>query len=227
MEQQSEPVARQRRVRKAEVRARILAAARELFASRGFDRVSLEQIAEAAGFSKGAVYSNFAGKDELFFELAESIVDERIDVLRRSAAARTDDDVPLVPRLSDLARRIGAELGAIGRADPAWQRLSLEFWLRGHGNPELHQRLTDKRRLLHARIAEVFQAETRAAGIELSGADAHTLALAVVALSNGLGFESIIDADAVPPDLLGELFSRLVGGMLAQSGLDGDPTAET
>ena len=97
----------------------------------------------------------------------------------------------------------------------------------GTGTPSSTSGSPTKRRLLHARIAEVFQAETRAAGIELSGADAHTLALAVVALSNGLGFESIIDADAVPPDLLGELFSRLVGGMLAQSGPDGDPTAET
>lgn len=199
------------------MRERILTAARARFASDGFDKVSLEQIAEAAGFSKGAVYSNFAGKDELFFELAETIVDERIEVLRRLAAEQPDADVPLVSRLGELARRIGTELGAIGRADPAWQRLTLEFWLRGHGNPELHRRLSEKRRQLLARIADSFRAESLAAGFELPAPDARTLALAVAALSNGLGFESIIDADAVSPDLLGELLSQVVGGMLEQA----------
>ena len=56
----------------ARTRERLLAAAREAFIRNGFARTSLEAIAEAAGFSKGAVYSNFESKDALFLELLEA-----------------------------------------------------------------------------------------------------------------------------------------------------------
>ena len=55
----------------AQTRERVLAAARAAFIRDGFARTSLESIAEAAGFSKGAVYSNFESKDALFLELLE------------------------------------------------------------------------------------------------------------------------------------------------------------
>ena len=48
-------------------REALLASAREVFAHRGFHAASLEEIAEAAGFTRGAVYSNFENKEELFF----------------------------------------------------------------------------------------------------------------------------------------------------------------
>ena len=54
---------------RAQTRARLLQAAGEVFARRGYDRASLDEVAAAAGLTKGAVYSSFAGKDELFYAL--------------------------------------------------------------------------------------------------------------------------------------------------------------
>src|SRR4051812_30880732 len=56
---------------RADVRDRLLAAGRELFAEVGYQRASLDAIAGRAGFSKGAVYSNFTSKEELFLALLE------------------------------------------------------------------------------------------------------------------------------------------------------------
>ncbi|HZD71914.1 MAG TPA: helix-turn-helix domain-containing protein, partial [Actinomycetes bacterium] len=46
-------------------------AARRVFARRGYHDASVEEVAEEAGFSKGAVYSNFTSKEDLFVTLLE------------------------------------------------------------------------------------------------------------------------------------------------------------
>jgi AcrR family transcriptional regulator len=57
--------------RKAQTRSRILQSAARVFAREGFHAASVDTVAEAAGFSKGAVYSNFATKDDLFLALVD------------------------------------------------------------------------------------------------------------------------------------------------------------
>jgi len=61
---------------RSETRERILQAAGEVFTSRGYDGASLDQVAAAAGLTKGAVYSSFSGKDELFFALVADRLEE-------------------------------------------------------------------------------------------------------------------------------------------------------
>lgn len=79
----------------ARTRGRLLAAAREAFIRNGFARTSLEAIAEAAGFSKGAVYSNFESKDALFLELLEAKFVADGDEIGRLAAAHSDPEALL------------------------------------------------------------------------------------------------------------------------------------
>lgn len=63
-------------------RARLLDAAAEVFAEVGLGEASVERICERAGFTRGAFYSNFASKDEMFLELATVVARERVDVVR-------------------------------------------------------------------------------------------------------------------------------------------------
>ena len=63
--------------RKARTRADLLETARRVFELRGFHAASLEEIADAAGYSKGAIYSNFSGKDELFLAVISDHVKRR------------------------------------------------------------------------------------------------------------------------------------------------------
>ena len=76
----TESEGRRRRTRaeaRLETRDAILSAARRLFAERGYRGASLDEIAEVAGFSKGAVYSNWPSKEALFLELLDAARPER------------------------------------------------------------------------------------------------------------------------------------------------------
>jgi AcrR family transcriptional regulator len=197
---------RRKREKRADVKAKILESAYAVFTEKGYDGASLERVAEAAGFSKGAVYSNFANKDELFFELVSARIDERIEALRAVLAKR-----PGSKGVAAVARAAGKELGAIGEADPGWQMLFIEFWLRCARGDELRVLMAEKRRVMRSKIAESFEAEAAAAGGKLGKAEAMDLATTILALSNGLGIEGVIDPEAVRPALFGTLLAKIIG----------------
>ena len=78
---------------KARTRADLLAAAREVFLARGFHAATLEEIAERAGYTKGAVYSNFEGKDDLFLALLAEHYGRRTEQYSVALAADDISDV--------------------------------------------------------------------------------------------------------------------------------------
>jgi AcrR family transcriptional regulator len=202
---------RQRRVKRSEVRRRLLAAAYGVFADLGYEGASLERVAEAAGFSKGAVYSNFANKDELFFELVAARIDDRVEAVQSAVAgwrARLPGGSP-APDASALAFLAGKELRVLGAADPDWQMLFIEFWLRCARSEDLRARLAERRRGMRATIAQLIQAAAESAGTPVPQGKAMDLATTVLALSNGLGIEGLIDPKAVRPALFGVALARL------------------
>jgi AcrR family transcriptional regulator len=84
-------VRRTRVEQREETRRRLLEAAGHLFARRGYEATSVEEIAEAAGFTRGAVYSNFRDKDDLFVAfLAERMATEALEI---ASAVRAVSDV--------------------------------------------------------------------------------------------------------------------------------------
>jgi TetR/AcrR family transcriptional regulator, transcriptional repressor of aconitase len=74
----------------ARTRARLLAAARCRFAQDGYAATSVDRIAEEAGFSKGAFYSNFSSKNAIFLEVLEQHGSESLDGLLASLADAAD-----------------------------------------------------------------------------------------------------------------------------------------
>ena len=83
------PAARTRRPTRSEVRRRLLDAALEVFAEHGFDTANLDQVAAAAGLTKGAIYSNFAGKDDLFYAMMSEQVLALVGSIRSGPAVRS------------------------------------------------------------------------------------------------------------------------------------------
>src|SRR5437773_11926599 len=85
-------------------RERILDAGRAVFGARGFHAATIEEIAEEAGLSNGAIYYNFDSKGDLFFALLEERQEERIRHLRRTltkARAAGAGDLGLVAEARD------------------------------------------------------------------------------------------------------------------------------
>lgn len=72
--------------RREATRQKLLDAAAQVFAEEGLDAASVEAICERAGFTRGAFYSNFETKDELFLELAGRVARERVDAVRERVA---------------------------------------------------------------------------------------------------------------------------------------------
>ena len=138
--------------RKAETRARLIAAAADLFARKGFHAVSAEAVADAADRTTGALYSHFGSKDGLLLALVEQWLDE--------SAARISADVE---GSSDLDGRLRALWSDSMTPDPdddgdAWLLLELELWLHAARNAEfaddLAQRYAERRSSLAAPLGE-------------------------------------------------------------------------
>jgi AcrR family transcriptional regulator len=179
--------------RRAMTRAHLLAAAAEVFAERGYHAATLDQIADAAGFSKGAVYSNFASKDELFLALiqerSKSIVQEYFQI----DAADYPDAAAHIAALADVYLRLDADL------TQEWA-LQAEFDLWALRNPDVHQRLVEGSRAVRELVAGLLQRhfDERGADPPLPPAEMASLFLAIF---QGLWQQKAMDPDAVADDL--------------------------
>jgi AcrR family transcriptional regulator len=191
-----------RRPTREQTRERVLDAAARVFANRGFAAASLDDVAAAAGLTKGAIYSNFRGKDELILALME----QRI-VARTSAAA---DAFARAADADGGVEDTGARLIEAVHADADWQRLFIEYWAHAMREPELRARLAQRRRDLRSAIARSIERVADEHSLDLGIAPEHA-AVVILALSNGLAIEGLLDPEAVPADLFGRVLARLVG----------------
>lgn len=186
---------------RAETRERVLHAAGEVFTSRGYEGASVDLVAAAAGLTKGAVYSSFSGKDELFFALVADRLDQRLAVVADAADGQRD--------LRQLFDDAESDLAALFTTQRDWQLLFIECWARAMRDPGRRAEWARQRRAARAVIADFFERHAAATGTPLpvSAAD---LALAAMALSNGFAMEYIADPESTDPGLFARILGQLV-----------------
>ncbi|MDN4161315.1 TetR/AcrR family transcriptional regulator [Nocardioides abyssi] len=193
-----------RRPAREEVRRALLDAAARTFARQGIDRTSLDDVAAAAGFTKGAVYSNFGSKEGLVAALADDRVSAYLDL---GLAAVDDPSTTLAER----AQALGDRLTAASDEQHDWHLLFLELWQRAVRTGRADDSFVLRHRELRATVAEAVTAHAEQAGAELP-LPASSVATLLLALSNGLAIERTTDPAAVPDDLMGRVLALLVGG---------------
>lgn len=188
------PPRRLNRTEKREAnRARILKAARQVFGERGFHAASIEEIAERAGLSNGAIYYNFESKGDLFFALLEERLDERIDHMRRTISPDAGSG-GLTEEARDATRSL--------KESREWRLLLLEFVVYAARTPSLAPKLKAHKRRFRAALAELMEQRLTERGLT-PPMPVDELSLAVTGLANGLAIEEIADPGAVPDELLG------------------------
>jgi AcrR family transcriptional regulator len=191
--------------RQARTRAELIATAAAVFSRRGYEGASIEEIAEEAGYSHGAVYSNFDGKAELFLAVFEAYMAERVGELGESQAGLAED-APLEARARALADQWMDRLGR----DPESLRLHIEFIARAGRDPELARRFGDRSAAMREAVSGYISSYEGEAGTPLPLL-ADDLALVLRALGIGLAIESLVSPDAVKHDLYGDFVELLVG----------------
>lgn len=198
------PVSRQQ-IRTAATCGKLLAAAEKVFARDGFEAARLAEIAELAGYTRGAFYAHFKSKEDIFFALLE------LWVSRRMAEVNA-----VLERHADPAARLRAlrEHYAQIATDRRLALLSLEFKLFAIRHPNAHARLRARQRPLRQSAGNILRrlAKDAEANMAISGVAAAT---ALASLSNVLLLEHLVDHaslnDADVRHLLGVFFDAVLG----------------
>jgi len=187
-------VARPRRLTReesrGETRRRLLDAAEQVFAERGFHGASIEEIAGRAGFSGGAFYSNFEDKQDLFLALfdrrSEAQLAQVAELMRTNPAP-----ADFFAALRGWNVRRGNQRG--------WLMLSLEFVLYALRHPKARLKLAERERLGRRGYAQGAIAQHEALGVS-PPRPPEQLGLILQALDQGFGLQESIDPETVPED---------------------------
>ncbi len=199
--------------RREETRQQVLDAAARVFAKRGFHGTSLEAIAEEAGFSRGAVYYNFADKEELFLELLDRRCADRAQDLRE-LFANTEDDVEATSRQARIAARNALDAMT---GDPEWLALYLEFLAHAARDAGFRRKFSRRAGEMRGALEDVVVERTRPVAAVL-GMTPEQFAVVIDALGDGLSAHHMLQgAQAVPRDLFSEAVALLVDGIAARA----------
>ena len=178
--------------------------AAKVFAERGLERGSIDEVAEDAGYTKGAFYANFESKDELFLAMLDERFEERIVELER--AAEEEDEI------ADGVRRAGTDFNRYVAADTPWQRLFFEFTAYASRDERFRRELVARYRNLRERIAAVYERWANEEGVA-PPLPVDQIALMTFAMANGMALERLLEPEAVSdelyPTMLGVFFAGL------------------
>lgn len=190
-----------RQEQKATTRAALVRSAAAIIARRGFHNASVDDIAESAGFSVGALYSNFASKEELLLAAAEETQAHWASLSMR----RFEEATSLHEQVTSIAHDW---IEGINRK-PEPFLLWVELWSHAiRSGPPLRDELATRSRQVRSGFAEMGRAAARQLGVELD--EEQVAQLAALADAAGIGFAMIrlLDPEAVPDGMF-ETISRL------------------
>jgi AcrR family transcriptional regulator len=186
-------------------RSCLVEAAAKVFSRRGYDKASLDEVAEEAGFTKGAVYSNFKGKEDLFLATIDAHFEERLGAIKRVMQEEPDEQ--------GTAHAAGMDFMEKLNRDPEYFALFFEFWAYAQRNPAVKKKFLPRVQRFRSALAELFEAKSDM-GLELPMPSEH-LASMLIAMAAGVAMERELDPKAVPDDMYALMLQNFFRGMLA------------
>jgi AcrR family transcriptional regulator len=196
---------------KANTRERLLRAARTVFARSGFHGASVEEIASEAGFSTGALYSNFDGKEDLFLALMEHQIDEHAREISAAVGARSS--------MAERAKGGARQWMTMIERDPEVLLLFVEFWAYGVRDAQVRPSVAAQFARVRELLTKLIADGVHEFDLELD-VPAEQLAVAIDALADGIARQKLADPDAVPDELMGRVLSLLFAAVTRPAGRD-------
>jgi AcrR family transcriptional regulator len=183
----------------------LVQAAAKVFSRRGYDKASLDEVAEEAGFTKGAVYSNFKGKEDLFLATIDAHFEQRLESIKRVMAEEPDEQ--------GTAHAAGMDFMNQLNADPEYFALFFEFWAYAQRNPDVKRKFLPRVQRFRTALAALFEAKSDD-GFELP-MPPQQLAGMLIAMAAGVAMERELDPRAVPDDMYARMLQYFFRGMVA------------
>lgn len=187
-----------------DTRDRLVAAAAEVFAEKGYERAGVAEIARRAGLTTGAIYSRFTGKAELLLEA--------IDLRAEDEFERLFNEHRFQGRATDILQTVGAHLVAPGPADGSRSQLLLEAIITARRDPELAAKLAARIEARAGRMAALIE-EAKLDGTIDEELDTLSLVRFCHAVSLGVLNLKALSLDLPDPEPWGRLIEQLVGAL--------------
>jgi AcrR family transcriptional regulator len=192
-----------------EAREELLTAALRVFAERGYRDAGVDDIAAAAGYSKGALYWHFSGKEELLAALLEERVDPPMREMFRALESAPPEQDMSVEGSRDFARRLTHERDAV--------LLEREYWSLAIRDPELRARYVARQTEMRGALARALEARARHLGIPHLPMAAEDFARVVMGIIGGLTVDELIEPGSVRPELVAEALALAAAGLMARA----------
>lgn len=194
--------------KKALTRESLIEAAAKAFPRAGYHGTSVEQIAEEAGFSKGAVYSNFESKEDLFLAVFTQYI--------RKNLAITEERVSPEKPIDDQAKESAQIYTTRADENREWRILFMEFWVAAARDPELRRKVASHYTEFRAEVASLLQRRAKEQGIPIL-LPPEQVATAAVALNEGFILQHFVDPEQISQESYGSLLSLFYGALAALS----------
>jgi len=143
------PRALTRRQKQAETRSSLLSSAAKLFCRHGLDGASVEEVAQDAGYTKGAFYSNFKSKEDLFLVMLDERFGEQLDRIEQQLSGAEEP--------GEEARHAAEDFISSFRGEEEWKRLYFEFVAYAMRNEEFREELATRHRAMRSRLAKIYE----------------------------------------------------------------------
>jgi len=193
---------------KAETRRRLLDAAETVFHDQGYHAASLSHVASQAGFTKGAVYSTFESKADLFLAVLARRAAGRQAAIRAALEETASADDLLAATAAALSR-----FGDSVASERSFWAALIEFMIVVGRDETLQARFAAHHDASREAVAESAREWAERSGATLT-VEPQALATAVMALNIGLTLESLIAPDEVDPQLYPDAQLALLQGAL-------------
>lgn len=193
------------RLTREESRARthelVLDSAAAVFRREGFHESSIDEIAERAGFSRGAVYSRFANKEEFFLALYERETQRRVQLIA--------ERLPTEGTLHDAARTAARVDYEQHLADPGWSLLVAEFAAHASRNPIIADRLREQERSLREASTALVVELCARQHVPCSERQANEIVTAMMGVGCGLTLQHQLAPDTVDVEMIEKLYAAI------------------
>ena len=195
--------------RKARTRLELVEAAARVFGRKGYHAATVDDVAEEAGFTKGAFYSNFDSKEDVFVEL---VADQTRNWTLAVAHAYAGDE-PLPERL-----RKGGEVLTQMVENPDWMLLAIEMWSQSVRDPRLRERLAGAYEGCRQIITRAIDQVEREFSVRLP-IPSQQVATLTMAMTDGFVLQRLADTNRLPAALLAQGINVFLTGLMAIAGV--------